>query len=39
MKRWGKPSEVAKVAASLGDDIFSYATENNIAIDGGTVLI
>jgi len=39
MKRWGKPSEVAKVAASLADDIFSYATGNTIVIDGGTVLI
>ena len=39
MKRWGKPSEVAKVAASLADDNFSYATGNTIVIDGGTVLI
>ena len=39
MKRWGKPIEVAKVAASLADDNFSYATGNTIVIDGGTVLI
>jgi NAD(P)-dependent dehydrogenase (short-subunit alcohol dehydrogenase family) len=39
MKRWGKPNEVAKIAASLADDNFSYATGNTIVIDGGTVLI
>ncbi len=39
MKRWGKPNEVAKVAATLADDNFSYATGNTIVIDGGTVLI
>ncbi|MDN5847045.1 MAG: SDR family oxidoreductase [Candidatus Nitrosocosmicus sp.] len=39
MKRWGKPNEVAKVAASLADDNFSYVTGNTIVIDGGTVLI
>ena len=39
MKRWGKPNEVAKIAASLADDDFSYATGNTIVIDGGTVLI
>ena len=39
MKRWGKPKEVARVAASLADDNFSYATGNTIVIDGGTVLI
>ena len=39
MKRWGKPDEVAKVAATLADDNFSYATGNTIVIDGGTVLI
>ncbi len=39
MKRWGKPNEVAKVAASLANDDFSYATGNTIVIDGGTVLI
>ena len=36
MKRWGKPNEVAKVAATLADDNFSYATGNTIVIDGGT---
>ena len=39
MKRWGKPKEVAKVAATLADDNFSYATGNTVVIDGGTVLI
>ena len=39
MKRWGKASEVASIAASLADDNFSYATGNTIVIDGGTVLI
>lgn len=39
MKRWGRPNEVAKVAASLADDNFSYATGNTIIIDGGTLLI
>ncbi|WP_187147731.1 SDR family NAD(P)-dependent oxidoreductase [Candidatus Nitrososphaera gargensis] len=39
MKRWGDPSEVAKVAASLASDDFSFATGNTIVIDGGTVLL
>ena len=39
MKRWGKPSEVAKVAASLAEHNFAYATGNTIVIDGGTILI
>jgi 3-oxoacyl-[acyl-carrier protein] reductase len=38
MKRWGDPREVAKVAASVADDDFSFATGNTIVIDGGTVL-
>ena len=38
MKRWGKPEEVAKVAASLAGDKFSYATGNTIVIDGGILL-
>jgi 3-oxoacyl-[acyl-carrier protein] reductase len=38
MKRWGKPEEVAKVAASIASDKFSYATGNTIVIDGGVVL-
>lgn len=38
MKRWGKPGEVARVAASLASDDFSFATGNTIVIDGGTVL-
>ena len=38
MKRWGKPEEVAKVAACIASDNFSFATGNTIVIDGGTVL-
>ena len=38
MKRWGKPEEVAKVAASIASDNFSFATGNTIVIDGGAVL-
>ena len=36
MKRWGKPEEVAKIAVCVASDSFSYATGNNIVIDGGT---
>lgn len=39
MKRWGRPVEVAKVAASLAGDDFSYATGNTIVIDGGAVML
>jgi NAD(P)-dependent dehydrogenase (short-subunit alcohol dehydrogenase family) len=39
MKRWGKPEEVAKVAASLAGCSFSFTTGNTIVIDGGTVLL
>lgn len=39
MKRWGRPEEVAKVAACIADDKFSFATGNTIIIDGGNVLI
>lgn len=39
MKRWGKPSEVARVAASIAGDDFSFATGNTIVIDGGAVLL
>jgi 3-oxoacyl-[acyl-carrier protein] reductase len=39
MKRWGEPREVARVAACLADDYFSYATGNTIVVDGGTVLV
>jgi 3-oxoacyl-[acyl-carrier protein] reductase len=38
MKRWGKPEEVAKVAACIASDNFSFTTGNTIVIDGGTVL-
>lgn len=39
MKRWGDPHEVAKVAASVASDDFSFATGNTIVVDGGTVLL
>ncbi len=39
MKRWGKPEEVARVAACIASDDFSFATGNTIIIDGGTVLL
>jgi 3-oxoacyl-[acyl-carrier protein] reductase len=39
MKRWGKPEEVAKVAACLASESFSFATGNTIIIDGGNVII
>ncbi len=39
MKRWGDPREVARVAASVASDDFSFATGNTIVIDGGTVLL
>lgn len=39
MKRWGDPKEVAKIAASIAGDDFSFATGNTIVIDGGAVLL
>lgn len=39
MKRWGDPREVARVAASVASDDFSFATGNTIVVDGGTVLL
>lgn len=39
MKRWGSVEEVARVAACLGSEIFSYATGNTIIIDGGKVIV
>lgn len=39
MARWGRPEEVARVAASVTSDDFSFATGNTIVIDGGTVLL
>ncbi len=38
MGRWGRPEEVAKVAASIASDDFSYANGNIIILDGGTVI-
>lgn len=39
MARWGKPEEVARVAASIAGDDFSFATGNTLVIDGGAVLL
>ncbi len=39
MKRWGNPREVARVAACVASDDFSFATGNTIVIDGGTVFL
>jgi 3-oxoacyl-[acyl-carrier protein] reductase len=39
MKRWGDPREVARIAASITSDDFSFATGNTIVIDGGTVML
>lgn len=39
MKRWGDPREVARVAACVASDDFSFATGNTIVIDGGTVML
>jgi NAD(P)-dependent dehydrogenase (short-subunit alcohol dehydrogenase family) len=39
MKRWGKPQEVAKVAACVASCNFSFTTGNTIVIDGGSVLL
>lgn len=39
MKRWGDPDEVARVAASVASEDFSFATGNTIVIDGGAVLL
>jgi len=39
MKRWGEPREVARVAASVASEDFSFVTGNTIVIDGGTVLL
>lgn len=39
MKRWGSPEEVAKVAACLASESFSFATGNTVVIDGGTVFL
>jgi 3-oxoacyl-[acyl-carrier protein] reductase len=35
MNRWGRPSEVARVATCLATNSFSFATGNAIFIDGG----
>ena len=39
MKRWGSVEEVARIAACLGSESFSYATGNTIIIDGGKVIV
>ncbi len=38
-KRWGDQIEVAKAAASLASDDFSFATVKATGLDGGTVLL
>ena len=39
MKRWGRPEEVARIAACIASDNFSYATGNTVIVDGGTIII
>lgn len=39
MKRWGKPEEIAKVAACIASDSFSFASGNTIVLDGGNVIL
>lgn len=39
MNRWGEPIEVARVAAAIASEEFSFANGNTIIIDGGTVMI
>lgn len=39
MRRWGRPAEVARVAAGLAGDDFSFSTGNTIVVDGGAVLL
>lgn len=39
MKRWGRPSEVARAVAGLAGDDFTFATGNTIVLDGGAVLL
>jgi len=39
MKKLGDPQEVAKVAASVASDDFTFATGNTMVIGGGTVML
>ncbi|HYB03230.1 MAG TPA: SDR family NAD(P)-dependent oxidoreductase [Nitrososphaerales archaeon] len=39
MKRWGNPSEVARVCVVLGSDNMSFVTGQTIIVDGGTVML
>jgi 3-oxoacyl-[acyl-carrier protein] reductase len=39
MKRWGEPDEVARIAANIASDSFSFATGNTIVVDGGSVFL
>jgi 3-oxoacyl-[acyl-carrier protein] reductase len=39
MKRWGKPEEIAKVAACVASDSFSFASGNTIVLDGGNIML
>jgi 3-oxoacyl-[acyl-carrier protein] reductase len=38
VKRWGEQDEIAKVAACVASENFSFATGNTITIHGGTVM-
>ena len=39
MKRWGDPTEVATIAASVTSEDFAFASGNRIVIQGGTVIL
>jgi len=39
MKRWGDPSEVARVCVILASDNLSFVTGQTIVVDGGTVML
>ncbi len=39
MKRWGDPSEVARVCVVLGSDNMSFVTGQTIVVDGGTIML
>jgi NAD(P)-dependent dehydrogenase (short-subunit alcohol dehydrogenase family) len=38
MNRWGRPSEIARVAMCVASNSFSFATGNTIVIDGGATI-
>jgi 3-oxoacyl-[acyl-carrier protein] reductase len=39
MKRWGYPREIGRMAASVANEDFKFATGNTIVTDCGTVLL